>query len=106
MGKITISERSLLYERRDETILIEPYGENCIRVRATRNRTFSDNRWTLSKPADCQVETISQAAHKASLRSGRLTAEIDIGTGWPKLDIVFYDLISGKKLLKSKMSLD
>lgn len=36
MGIITIKDDKLLFERRDETVLIEPYGLNCLRVRSSK----------------------------------------------------------------------
>ena len=46
MGKIIISENSIGFSMRDEMLIAEAYAENCIRVRATRNGRFSDERWT------------------------------------------------------------
>ena len=58
MSKITFTESSILFQMRDETILFEPYGPDTIRVRATRNGTFSEEKWTLLDPlpAECTVE--------------------------------------------------
>lgn len=37
MGKIVLEEKRLVFQRRDELVVIEPYGANCLRCRATRN---------------------------------------------------------------------
>ena len=47
MGIISIKNGGLFYTTRDENIIIEPYGKNCARVRASRNTRISDERWTL-----------------------------------------------------------
>ena len=51
MGKIVLEEKRLVFQRRDELLVIEPYGENCLRCRATRNNKFSEEKWTLLDPA-------------------------------------------------------
>ena len=43
MSKILQVQEGLLFTRRDERVLISPYGENVLRVRATRNTTFSED---------------------------------------------------------------
>ena len=50
MGKIVLEEKRLVFQRRDELLMIEPYGENCLRCRATRNNKFSEEKWTLLDP--------------------------------------------------------
>lgn len=47
MGKIVLEEKRLIFQRRDELIVIEAYGENCLRTRATRNNKVSEEKWTL-----------------------------------------------------------
>ena len=47
MGKISIYDNKLIFERRDELTIIEPYGQNCIRTRSTRNAKILDENWTL-----------------------------------------------------------
>ncbi len=42
MGKILILENKLVFERKDELMVIEAYGENCLRCRITRNSKISD----------------------------------------------------------------
>ena len=48
MGRITENKKGILFEMRDETVYIEPYGVDCVRVRATRNARISEERWDTS----------------------------------------------------------
>ncbi len=58
-----------------EKLCIEPWGENSLRVRATRESAFSGKDWALLPPpaASC---TIDITPEKAIIRNGKLTAEV------------------------------
>lgn len=59
MGKIVLEQNRLIFQRRDELVVIEAYGRNCLRTRATRNACISDENWTLLPPAtedNCIIE--------------------------------------------------
>ncbi len=75
MGKITVNENSILYQIKDETLLIEPYGPDCIRVRATRRGRVSDESWTLLPPESCSPE-IAGEDDRAEIKNGHVSAEI------------------------------
>ena len=52
--------KKLIFQSKYELMVIEPYGENIIRVRATANRTLAEENYTLLPPgADsaicCQI---------------------------------------------------
>ncbi len=67
--------RGLLWRRAGETLRIEPWGHDSIRVRATRESAFSDADWALLSPAPVEpVIEIGDAG--ASLCAGRLRAEV------------------------------
>ena len=72
MGIISIKNGGLFYTTRDENIIIEPYGKNCARVRASRNTRISDERWTLLAPEDCQAE-VQLEENRGILKNGSLT---------------------------------
>ena len=55
MGKITKIKDGISFQIRDEIVCIEAYGENCIRVRSSRNSKLSDERWTLLEAEKCSV---------------------------------------------------
>lgn len=75
MSKITATAHSVLFQMRDESILFEPYGPDTIRVRATRNGTFSDEKWTLLDPLPADAVAECDGEH-ASLTVGSLRMEL------------------------------
>jgi len=97
VGKLIKREKSIGFTMRDEIVLIEAYGNNCIRVRATRNNEFSDENWTLqpSQMAECIIEGDENWVR---LTSGSLSAEI-IQT-WRSCSITFCK--DGKEILKTR----
>lgn len=47
------NEKERLYYCNDgEMVCIEPWGENALRVRASRNRAFTEQDWALEEPAE------------------------------------------------------
>lgn len=75
MGRIIITENSIGFTMRDEILKIEPYGENRIRVRASRNTTLSDERWTVLPPKESNC-TVTGDSERAELKTGDLSVEI------------------------------
>lgn len=46
----TLENGTILYKRRYETLRIEAWGENALRVRATENHRFTEENWALTEP--------------------------------------------------------
>lgn len=90
MGKITICENKLIFERRDELTVIEPYGKNCIRCRSTRNSKLLDENWTLLSPADDPECVISGDEKVASMKNGMMSVKIEAGDPWYGGIITYY----------------
>lgn len=81
MGKILIENKKLTFTRKDEITVIEPWGENCIRIRSTRNSRISDERWTVLDPgSDCAYTEGDEK--KATLTNGLMSATIEAGQIW------------------------
>ena len=100
MGKIVLEEKRLVFQRRDELLMIEPYGENCLRCRATRNNKFSEEKWTLLDPVtadDCKVEGDEKVA---MITNGDISAKIEAGFPWHGGIVSFYR--KGKQILRRK----
>ena len=94
MGKITKIKDGISFQIRDEIVCIEAYGENCIRVRSSRNSKLSDERWTLLEAEKCSV-SVEVNDEKGVIENGILKAEI---TGlWGCCQISFYK--NGKLIL-------
>lgn len=45
-------QERLYYVNDGETVCVEPWGENALRVRASRNRIFTEQDWALEEPAE------------------------------------------------------
>ena len=82
MGKITLLKDKLIYERRDELTIIEPYGRNCLRCRSTKNGKILDEDWTLLPPTE-DAECIIEGDEKvATIKNGMVSARIEAGEIW------------------------
>jgi alpha-D-xyloside xylohydrolase len=100
MGKITLLNNGILYERRDEITLIEAYGPNCLRLRSTRNGKLSEENWTLLPPTSEVNCDITGDTSQATIVNGDISATITDGSGWENCKIVYYRY--GKQILSSR----
>lgn len=104
MGKITLYEDKLVFERKDELTVIEAYGENCLRCRSTKNARLSDEAWTLLAPpsqAQCVVTGNEQVA---TITNGFISATIESGNIWHGGIISYFR--EGKQILRTKFEGD
>lgn len=96
--------KRLMFQRRDELIVIEPYGPNCIRCRSTRNAAVSDEAWTLLPPrADC-VCSVEGDEKYATLTNGEISASIEAGDAWNGGFVSYFR--KGERVLRSKFEGD
>ncbi len=95
MSKISAYKNGILFEMRDELVFVEPYGNDCARVRATRNAQLSEEKWTLldAEPSTSTV-TVDERGDKAVLINGKLRVEYT--KGWQCGIISFFN---GDKLV-------
>ncbi len=77
MGKIVLEQNRLIFQRRDELVVIEAYGRNCLRTRATRNACISDENWTLLPPATEDNCIIEGNEDFATITNGDVKATIE-----------------------------
>lgn len=70
------TENGLLFRRRGETILIEPWGKG-LRVRATMNNTFMDEDWALLPKTEAVSGEITITEKGATLTHGGITARMN-----------------------------
>lgn len=100
MGKITICENKLIFERKDELTVIEPYGPDCLRCRSTKNSKILDEDWTLLPPVE-GGECITSGDEKvATIKNGMMSAKIEAGEIWYGGLITYYR--EGKDILRTK----
>lgn len=100
MGKIVLENKKLVFQRRDELLVMEAYGKNCIRCRVTRNAKVSDEKWTLLDPVTEDACVVSGDEKVASLENGDIKVTIDTGFTWYGSIISYYR--KDKLILKSK----
>ena len=86
-----------IYSIKDETVCVEAYGEDCVRVRSTKNGRLSDEKHTLLEAESfCPDVTVSEKS--ASVISGMLKAEIT-DKMWDGYVLTFYR--NGSVILKT-----
>ncbi|HKM34343.1 MAG TPA: TIM-barrel domain-containing protein [Lachnospiraceae bacterium] len=90
MGKITIEANRVIFERRDELTIVEPYGSNCIRCRSTKNSKISDENWTLLPPKGDFEFTIKEDGNTVTLKNGRISVKVDKGSPWYSGLLTYY----------------
>ncbi len=75
MGVLSIHDNKLLFQKRDELVIIEAFGKNVLRFRASPNIEIKDLNWNLlpQQTAECTVELEDD---KGVIRNGLISAEI------------------------------
>lgn len=97
MGHVVIGEKYIGYTARDEIVRVEAYGKDRIRVRSTRNGSFSEESWTLLPPLSDEC-TVTGNGERGVLTNGCLSAEVV--KMWGIYHIIFYK--NGMEILRTK----
>ena len=100
MGKIEIKGKSIIFRRKDETTVIEPYGENCLRCRSTRNAQISQENWTLLPPVTEDSCVVEGDENRATITDGKISAVLEASNPWYGGIITYYR--NGKIILHTK----
>lgn len=98
MSLIKTENNKIIFRQRDELVCIEPYGADCVRVRATRNDTLSDEKWTLLDALKDNATVKQENDDSALLENGMLSVKIH--KVWGGYKIVFSK--DGKEILKTR----
>ena len=108
MGKVRAEGKRLIFERKDELTVIEPYGENCLRCRSTRNGKIMDENWTVLPPATPDHCVIEGDAEKMKISNGMISAVVEAGNPWYGGVVTYYKKDGGKEkqLLRTKFEGD
>ena len=77
MSKISLKNGGILFTTRDEVVFVEPYGENCARVRSSRNTRLSDERFTLLPPESCSASARLEEDRRGIIENGKLTVTVE-----------------------------
>ena len=67
-------KNALVYRRGYETVRVEGWGENALRVRSTKNASFSKEDWALGYGASRAVVTVGE--HSAVIENGKISARV------------------------------
>lgn len=100
MGKLILEEKRLIYQRKDELTIIEPYGANCLRTRITRNAKVSEELWTVQAPATEDACIVSGDDKVATIQNGIISATFDTRRPWFGGMLTYYRY--GKPILHEK----
>jgi len=68
-------DNRLVYKSDRETLVIEPWGRDGLRVRVTPLSEIIDRQWALTEPVDAQA-TIEISDTEATIRNGNVSARI------------------------------
>lgn len=108
MGKIRAEGKKLIFQRKDELTVIEPYGEDCLRCRSTKNGKILDENWTVLPPApDCCV--IEGGEEKMKISNGLVSAVVEAGNAWYGGIITYFKKDNNneeKQILRTKLEGD
>lgn len=75
MGVISVKGNSVIFQKRDETAVIVPWGKDSLRFRSTPNSQITSENWNLldQPEAECCIQA---DAEKATIVNGKISAEI------------------------------
>ena len=89
---------SLIWRNKGETLVITPWGPDSLRVRSTLMGDVTDTRFALLEPVAAASE-ITVEAERATIRCGRLTAEVNMD-GWHRYAQITFRNQKGEALLR------
>lgn len=73
-----MDNNSLIGKQKNETLVIEAYGNNALRVRSTQYPRLNDNSWAISNTSDCRNECdIIIEKDRARIRNGKIEAIVN-----------------------------
>ena len=76
------NDQKLIWRNHGETLVVEPWGSNSIRVRAALMREVKDDRFALLEPEPCSdAEIRIENERKAIVRNGKISAFLEV-CGW------------------------
>ncbi|MBO2517017.1 MAG: family 31 glucosidase [Clostridiales bacterium] len=92
------TENALIWKNRGETLMVSPWGEDSFRVRSVPIGEIADDRFALLEAEEtaCDIEISDM---KASIRNGRIRAEITVDNWHRYAHITFMDA-DGRILLE------
>src|SRR5690606_24356098 len=94
MGVISVKGNSVVFQKRDEIAVLEPWGKDCLRFRSTPNSIITDENWNLLVQPETEC-SINVDEEKATIVNGKISAEI-----FKSGKVVYYK--NGKEILTER----
>lgn len=62
MGIINIIGNRIIFQKRDETAVLEPWGKDCLRFRSSPNSKITDENWNLLDQPEtkCSIKVVKK----------------------------------------------
>ncbi|MDU2733135.1 MAG: glycoside hydrolase family 31 protein [Mixta calida] len=76
MSELRAEQQRIIWRFDRQTLIVEPWGENSLRVRASCQPQIADTDWALLPPGP-QAAEITQDGESLSLRNGNITATLN-----------------------------
>lgn len=73
---INIDNNKIVYRFDAETLLVEAWGQNALRVRATKNATFPKENWALTEEVSTVNVECSMDEDGAVIKNGKITGKV------------------------------
>ena len=100
MDVFEISGQALLWRNHGETLCIEPWGADSLRVRSVPMGELQDDRFALLDAAPCEdVENKVNDETHAIIRCGKITAQVEV-RGWKQRAHISFVNQKGETLLE------
>lgn len=77
LGYFEEVDGALTYRYDAERVIIEPWGENSLRVRASKEAQMPEEKWALTEPVKKTDATVEIREYSASITNGKIRAEIN-----------------------------
>lgn len=77
LGYFGEKEGALTYRYDAERVVIEPWGENSLRVRASKEAEMPEEKWALTEPVKKTDSKVEIMKYSASITNGKIRAEIN-----------------------------
>jgi len=94
MGILSVKGNKVIFQKRNELAVIEPWGIDCLRFRASPNARITDENWSLIPQPEVECSAAA-GDDKAVIVNGKISAEV-FSSG----KVVYYK--DGKELLAER----
>ena len=91
MDYILKDGNGIIFENGGETLRIEPWGENSLRVRACMMREIKDTDYALLPPAETEADIRIMDEFHGSITNGKITARLEVSQWRKCCQISFYN---------------